>query len=300
MIAASLLLAVALVLLPAASDDLSSSGVRNGLIAFESIRGNGAQIFTLDKQSQLRQRTMTSEFHRNAPTWSPDGKTLAAWRPGRARRGGPTILSSPVRDPSWGPGGERLAGIGCSTDTDPLSCGLAIVDLASGKRSVIFIAQGEESGSLHAVDPSWSPSGRRIAFVRYYNLDEGQPSTRTINIIDVSTQAIQSFSGASPTWSPDSKRLAFARYESDWSAGNESGWSIYSIRADGTGRRLLARNAMQPAWSPDGKQIAFVRIVERTRRGTNSEIFVMNADGTGQQRLTHTPWRDVRPDWQPR
>ena len=41
---------------------------------------------------------------------------------------------------------------------------------------------------------------------------------------------------------------------------------------------------VHPAWSPDGAKIAFTS----TRDG-NSEIYVMNADGTGVVNLTNQP-----------
>ena len=47
-------------------------------------------------------------------------------------------------------------------------------------------------------------------------------------------------------------------------------------------------------WSPDGTQIAFV-----SDRDGNREIYVMNANGTGQTRLTNNPAADNNPDWQP-
>jgi Tol biopolymer transport system component len=47
-------------------------------------------------------------------------------------------------------------------------------------------------------------------------------------------------------------------------------------------------------WSPDGSQIAFV-----SNRDGNSEIYVMNSDGTGLTRLTDNPDDDVNPRWSP-
>ena len=47
----------------------------------------------------------------------------------------------------------------------------------------------------------------------------------------------------------------------------------------------------QPTWSPDGKKIAFVSF-----RDGNPEIYVMNADGSEQIRLTDDP---THVDWQP-
>jgi Tol biopolymer transport system component len=50
-----------------------------------------------------------------------------------------------------------------------------------------------------------------------------------------------------------------------------------------------------PAWSPDGKRIAFTSVVE----GTTTDIFVENADGSGQVRITNDPNNDAYPNWSP-
>jgi hypothetical protein len=49
-----------------------------------------------------------------------------------------------------------------------------------------------------------------------------------------------------------------------------------------------------PSWSPDGTKIAF----ERNLSG-NFEVFVMNADGTNETRLTNSPNADLCPQWSP-
>ena len=49
-----------------------------------------------------------------------------------------------------------------------------------------------------------------------------------------------------------------------------------------------------PVWSPDGSKIAFF-----TDRDGNTEIYVMNADGTQPTRLTHHQSRDRTPAWSP-
>jgi TolB protein len=68
---------------------------------------------------------------------------------------------------------------------------------------------------------------------------------------------------------------------------------LYSVLPSGRSRRLLVRGAEQPAWSPKRKRIAFAR----SRVGQEG-IWVMNADGSGQRRLTRRPG-DGDPTWSP-
>ncbi len=78
---------------------------------------------------------------------------------------------------------------------------------------------------------------------------------------------------------------------------------IALLRADGTGRSTLVgagvRHVGQPAWSPDGQALAFVRT--RGAPGGSSEtskVHVVNADGTGERRLT-AGRHDAQPAWSP-
>jgi hypothetical protein len=60
--------------------------------------------------------------------------------------------------------------------------------------------------------------------------------------------------------------------------------ALYVVRPDGTGKRLLTRTALfvtPPVWSPDGRRIAFT-----STRHRNQDIYVLNADGRGERRVT--------------
>ena len=78
---------------------------------------------------------------------------------------------------------------------------------------------------------------------------------------------------------------------------------IFAMNDDGSQRRRLTLNTTaldnDPRWSPDGTQIAFTRDLDRTQRQTTSEVFIMNADGTDPQRLTHNNVIDAYPSWSP-
>ena len=74
-----------------------------------------------------------------------------------------------------------------------------------------------------------------------------------------------------PSWSHDSTRIAFERVWPD---------QIWVMKADGTNVWMLATGA-RTAWSPDGMKIAL-----NDRTGTNSDIYVMNADWSGKIELT--------------
>ncbi len=49
-----------------------------------------------------------------------------------------------------------------------------------------------------------------------------------------------------------------------------------------------------PSWSPDGKQLVFTGYV-----GGFSDLFIVNADGSGLKRLTNDRYADLHPAWSP-
>jgi TolB protein len=95
--------------------------------------------------------------------------------------------------------------------------------------------------------------------------------------------------GGRLAWSPDGKRIAFRR----------TGY-IFVMNADGGGWRQLTSTSgthddEEPAWSPDGKKIVF-----SSNRDGNWELYIMDANGKNQTRLTHTPAAERNPAWSPR
>ena len=86
---------------------------------------------------------------------------------------------------------------------------------------------------------------------------------------------------------------------------DECGFDIFTMNPDGSGLANvtnLSGKDDKPSWSPDGTQIAF-----ESRRDCHddesdnceSDIFVMNADGTNVRQLTDGPTSDTHPTWSP-
>ena len=136
-------------------------------------------------------------------------------------------------------------------------------------------------GSLFHLDPTWSPDGTQIAYsyfgqeIHVMNVDGSGDTNLTPGTSNVS----------GPAWSPDGTQIAF-NLEGD----------LCVMNADGSELTILTHIASiaKPAWSPDGAKIAFTGSL-----GVNSEIIVMNADGSGLISLTDNDALDMNPAWSP-
>ncbi len=72
------------------------------------------------------------------------------------------------------------------------------------------------------------------------------------------------------------------------------------MNADGSGKAALTSGHVDgaPAWSPDGSLIAFS--TDQHQSAFDSQIYVMNADGSNQHALTDEDGViDRHPSWQP-
>ena len=156
-------------------------------------------------------------------------------------------------------------------------------------------------GDFH---PSWSPDGKWIAFLsRRDQVRSKHGIAAEIYVMDAGGGNPQRLTNDlhddyHPSWSPDGKQIAFASVRD----GNTD---IYVIDADGGNEQRLTNNPLydySPSWSPDGERIVFIARREghfRKDFDLTHEIYVMDADGGNEQRLTENRRYDFSPSWSP-
>jgi TolB protein len=211
-------------------------------------------------------------------------------------------------EPAWSPDGTRIAFMRALGPLSPqgFPATVAIFVMDADGSHVRQLTQLRPGAGSEDHSPSWSPDGRRIAFMRF-NTTARPESASAIYTVDADGGKAQllrrmprQWPGAgSPDWSPDGSRILFTTYCAFGDCGQPpTGAQLFTI--DTAGGRLrqvthLAGNSYNPRWSPDGKHITFAR---NPRLGPEGDVYTIRANGSELRRLTHRPKLNAHyPDW---
>ena len=183
--------------------------------------------------------------------------------------------------------------------TRPALSGWLVFQRGEGKKSEIWKADLSTYAMTRLTDndlldeyPRWSPDGSMIAF---YSDRDG---TRQIYVMDAAGRNVRKLTGQfpvneDPTWSPDGRRICFWAKEEEGAPEN-----LYVIGLDGKGLTNVTRSTKGtrrvPDWSPDGRKIAFT-----SNKFLSHQIYVVDADGKNEVRLTSNPRGACRARWSP-
>lgn len=131
----------------------------------------------------------------------------------------------------------------------------------------------------------WSPDNKAIYFASDYykeqrdNLDIYNMNIETIQIKNLTNHPSDDYQ---PSLSPDGKELAFV-------SDRDRTEKIYIIDNNRPNIRVLIEGS-NPSWSPDGTRIAFYK---------DSELWVINANGTNPEKLANCYSSFSRFQWRP-
>ena len=241
---------------------------RNGLIAYDS---NG-DIWVMNPDGSGRKQLTAGPQIDTTPSWSPDGTRLAFWSwPAPADASGLTI-------------GAQSAKV----STTP-TASLVVTD-ADGHGLVTLAKDLNIDNASASEGAAWSPDSRTVAYA------VGSSSGATeIDVASLDTPEPNRLvaTGDLPVWSPDGATIAY----------RIDGIGVRRVASDGTQTRTISHGSgsgvsfLQPQWSPDGKKVAFAQA--SASRPDIDDIWVVNADGTGEIDISSSTTEKFMPAWSP-
>jgi Tol biopolymer transport system component len=281
-------------------------------IAFSRVVDSVSDIFIIRRDGTELTKLTDDPKSDVYPRWSPDGSKIlfTSDRDGKAEiyvmnaDGSEQTRLTHTQDTggalyaSWSPDGSRIIFAVFNAYN-----GLDLATANSDGSNFTMLTIGENNA--FAV---WSPDGSKLAYVSYdikgvpdIIIAEADGSNPVgLNVLKTAL----GITGAAAqigvlNWSPDGRQLVFTITPGDIMVQSAllPYTEIFSINADGTQPVQLTQSEVReynPCWSPDGNQIYYNADVD-----SGSEIFRMNADGTGIEMLFTLGGINLEPAIQP-
>ena len=262
-------------------------------LAFVSRRDGNNEIYVINADGNGQENLTQHPARDSHPSWSRDGRKLAfvSRRDGNSEiyvmnadgSGLRNVTRTPWDDldPAWSPDGRAIAFVQKKCGPPDTRCATA-----TAYETYLSIVKADGSGLrrltthlAHVFNLSWSADGKTIRYGGYLVSADGSGRSALPRNVPLA--------GA---WSPDGQWVAFVPLaHSPAENRNPTKQGLWVMRADGSDVRQVAPKATSgdPAWSPDGRRIAF-RMFDgrRFESAGNSDLYVVNADGSRPRRLT--------------
>ncbi len=169
-----------------------------------------------------------------------------------------------------------------------------------------------DAGGLVVLLPDWSPDGRHIAVASRGG------ETEPLFEYDLESKTFRQLFACEdpclgddePAYSPDRQRVVFIRAllpftYSEVMGGDVPGdcglWigEISTGIVDQITSNPECDREYRPRWSPDGTQLVYWRNPYDNGRPAGTAVYIINADGTNERRLTDPPMFAGEADWSP-
>lgn len=189
---------------------------------------------------------------------------------------------------------EKLTGVPGAFDTR-----VAYITLKKNKDKKIHTLQIADADGYNAqillespeplLSPSWSPDGKKIAYVSF----EGRNSAIYVqDILSGKRERIAAFEGinSAPDWSPEGSRLAMT-------LSKDGNTEIYIMTLRTKSLQRITRHGgidTEPNWSPDGQKLAFT-----SDRSGGPQIYEVDVRGGRPKRISFEGNYNARPAYSP-